>query len=195
MKGGSPMCYICWTPIDSSIVNLPEIGSYSLKRIPLHKRCADYWIINSPSFKTLVGPDVYKLWYFSVSDKVKEIMDKREITRIISTEPSFICTTPDCPFVCTFSTECNQYSRFRCPSCKILQRVKTDQIQSQDALQYKTGFRQCPTCKTIIEKTEGCSNMSCSVCGTIFYFEQTVRNPELTKNDSFVLSELLGIEQ
>ncbi len=194
-----PYCHICWTAfsIDQTVLKLPDFNFTAGKLKKFHQGCADFWILNVPAFKTQVSRDVYVIWYSAVSQHVKDVMDKREIHRIVSQQPSsFVCTTPDCPFLCTFANKCGAYSRFRCPQCKVLQRIEQPiKVSSQDALQYKTGFRQCPTCNTVIEKSDGCPYMACAVCGTPFTFNTTVNKTDMSKDDKNAVSELFGLNQ
>jgi len=94
------------------------------------------------------------------------------------------CPTPDCMeifdrnetfFHCTsclnsYCVRCQvDYSIHEGLTCEAFQTYIKN--QTQDELWFKNFTKQCPRCKTKIEKTEGCNHVLCSLCFFEFCWE------------------------
>lgn len=101
---------------------------------------------------------------------------------VIYNQNTLHCPFPDCEQIINLNevilndnfTRCDRGHRF-CINCKVLNQHPPDgqcreynqAILDQIILKDKNGrvrFKQCPNCNVLIEKNEGCNNMTCSNC-------------------------------
>lgn len=113
------------------------------------------------------------------------LLDQNDATRVVAaldsayvrrTQPFVHCPHNDCRHVqirdCnTKAVECAQHGR-TCVRCLAPMRSRThrcsrapDGVVGWDGL---AGLRQCPQCRTPIEKDGGCDSMRCATCGSRF---------------------------
>ena len=184
-------CQLCYErKRKEPLVYLPTSLSYMW----IHKKCAELWV-KFVQTKDDITYEQYIEWYNAVDKETKAIMEKRDINQYINknTNNVFVCKTPDCPFWCELNNRPN-CKWLRCILCKKMQRIeKREYINDQDAFQTITGYRQCPTCRIIVEKTGGCPIMFCENCGTEFNFHNNpILQKPLTKKDHSDVINLLG---
>ncbi|PRP81832.1 ubiquitin-protein ligase [Planoprotostelium fungivorum] len=95
----------------------------------------------------------------------------------LSQDPSFLfCPTPDCGY-CGFTTqsegcvECLRCKGSFCVSCRERSHEGRGchEVKDRESMEYKKGnTKECPKCKTSIEKNGGCVHITCGNCQTQF---------------------------
>lgn len=121
-----------------------------------------------------------------VSSSVFEAMLKSSFEEHIQRHPEILryCPTPDCGYIyrCTENSDSTEAQEYTCPncfetictSCHVRHSGRTckqyqDFISNEKALQElkdELNIKDCPKCKTPMEKTEGCNHMVCPGCKT-----------------------------
>jgi hypothetical protein len=111
--------------------------------------------------------------------KAKQILDIQAHEAMAKDNSIRHCPTPDCPY--SFVNDANRAETIRCEQCKKeycsncltqhAQKVSCEQAKKNSAAEKATqewkdaNTKQCPRCKTNIEKNGGCLHMTCSNAG------------------------------
>ncbi|XP_031465325.1 sharpin isoform X2 [Phasianus colchicus] len=129
--------------------------------------------------RALVSPEEYR-----------RFLERSLVLAERRTQNSFHCKTPDCRGWCIYEDSVNE---FRCPICQALNCLLCKAIhESRNCRQYQDDLRlrahndaaarqtndmlqtlvqlgeamQCPTCRIVVQKKDGCDWIRCTVCHT-----------------------------
>ncbi|KAF2814124.1 uncharacterized protein BDZ99DRAFT_554405 [Mytilinidion resinicola] len=90
------------------------------------------------------------------------------------------CPTPDCGYTYRVTPNANTHTCQNClevtctachgqhgsMSCAAYKDLKSGGVEAFEQFKRENGIKDCPICKTPIEKTEGCDHMTCGGCKT-----------------------------
>lgn len=99
----------------------------------------------------------------------------------IDDEKTFACPKPECRGFVHWTSESITKNVFKCGRCNTTVCGSCREIHEPDQLECKKesvetlmllskDTKPCPTCKTRIQKIDGCDHMKCTMCGTHFHY-------------------------
>ena len=85
----------------------------------------------------------------------------------------FKCPSTDCGFFYTDNFKCTKCLKDICNECHKVKdnnhECKTD--EKEEIKELMKNITQCPKCKEVINRSEGCNDMYCTKCNTHFHFK------------------------
>ncbi|EGR51620.1 uncharacterized protein TRIREDRAFT_103482 [Trichoderma reesei QM6a] len=177
-------CSVCWTEAETPVKT--RCGHVYCQEC-FERSCtmgdgtaADFAILchgNQGSCKKVVVLDDLQE---HLSEGALEDVLERSFSSYIKRHPNVFryCPTPDCGYIYRVSSEartlnCSNCLRPTCSachephvgmSCADHQDIKTGGYQAFAKLKKELGIKDCPTCKTPLEKIDGCNHMTCIAC-------------------------------
>lgn len=181
-------CCVCWTPAEDPVLancghvycgdcfeNLCE-AAFTTEEPEALVACKG----NGDQCKTTVALEELE---GNLSMKAMEALLESSFQSYVSKNPLKFryCTAPDCDMIYRVGTGrmhiCPKCALVTCTSCHAVgwhagmscvehkARRGSETSEADRELMRSLGIKECPRCKTAIEKTEGCNHMTCGGCG------------------------------
>ncbi|KAK7414102.1 hypothetical protein QQX98_007045 [Neonectria punicea] len=179
-------CSICWTETDTPVriacghAYCPDCFENSCASLP--GTGADFVLLchgdQGKCLQEIGLQDLHK----HLSSPVLEAFLEQSFLSLFRRTPNKLrfCPTPDCGYVYRVTESARTHTCSNClqPTCSACYEPHVDMTCAEykdirsggyaafEKLKKEAGFKDCPKCKTPIEKTEGCNHITCMGCKT-----------------------------
>lgn len=115
---------------------------------------------------------IYKTALIALPKKIRDVKKLKEASDVKTRNYSISCRATGCIGVLDENYTCTICETAFCPDCD---RIITDgehECEADDLASMETLKKtvKCPKCKTPVERSEGCDNMTCAACGENFLY-------------------------